>query len=95
MGLHSDNPTSAHDIPSDLPPDETANEASNNQSITVDKSVAAAEDNKEAMNKFWAYVKAKMEAAQEWANRVIAGLKYTSKPSKKPSESFEQGDVPS
>ncbi len=88
-------PTSAHDIPSDLPPDETASEAGNDQSITVDESVAAEEDNKEAMNKFWAYVKAKMEAAQEWANRVIAGLKYTSKPSKKPSESFEQGDVPS
>lgn len=95
MGLHSDKPTSAHDLPSDLPPDETADQVSNNQSITVDESVAAAEDNKEAMNKFWAYVKAKMEAAQEWADRVIAGLKYTSKPSKKPSESFEQGDVPS
>ena len=95
MGLHSDKPTPAHDLPSDFAPDATAEQTSNNQSITVDESVAAAEDNKEAMNKFWAYVKAKMEAAQEWANRVIAGLKYTSKPSKKPSESFEQGDVPS
>ena len=95
MGLHSDKPTSVQDIPSDLPPDEPTNKTSNNESITVDESVAATEDNKEAMNKFWAYVKAKMEAAQEWANNVIAGLKYTSKPSKKPSESFEQGDVPS
>ena len=86
MGLHSDKPTSSDDAPVDLPPDHTGSQASNDpsnddDSITVDESVAAEQEakNKEAMSKFWAYVKAKMKAAQEWANKVIEGLSGSSK----------------
>jgi hypothetical protein len=86
VGLHSDKPTSSDDAPVDLPPDHTGSQASNDpsnddDSITVDESVAAEQEakNKEAMSKFWAYVKAKMKAAQEWANKVIEGLSGSSK----------------
>ena len=101
MGLHSDKPTSADDTPVDLPPDHTGPEASedpsnDDDSITVDESVAAEqkEENKEAMNKFLAYVKAKMKAAQEWANKVIEGLKGSSKGNHKytHNDTFVQGE---
>ena len=51
-------------------------------------------DNNEAMSKFWAYVKAKIKAAQEWANKVIVGLKGSSKGdhTHKHNETFVQGD---
>ena len=46
------------------------------------------------MNKFWAYVKAKMAAAQAWADDVLAKLKGSHKGSDVKSETFEQGDQP-
>ena len=54
------------------------------------------EKNKEELNSFWALVKAKMKAAQQWAKDVIASLKANHEgATEQESESFDQGDVPS
>lgn len=48
------------------------------------------------MNKFWALVKAKMKAAQQWAKEIIANSKANHKgAAEQGSESFDQGDAPS
>lgn len=48
------------------------------------------------MSKFWALVKAKIKAAQQWAKEVIASLKGNHKgTTEADSESFDQGDAPS
>ncbi|KAL2037147.1 hypothetical protein N7G274_010143 [Stereocaulon virgatum] len=101
VGLHADKSTSSYDAPVDLPPNHTEPQASNDpsnddHSITADESVVAEQEtkNKEAMSKFWAYVKAKMKAAQAWANKVIEALKGGSKGDHKHAgeETPEQGE---
>lgn len=53
-------------------------------------------ETKEEMNKFWALVKAKMKAAQQWAKEIIANSKANHKgAAEQGSESFDQGDAPS
>ena len=48
------------------------------------------------MNNFWALVKAKIKAAQQWAKEVIASLKANhTGAAEQESKSFDQGDAPS
>lgn len=48
------------------------------------------------MNNFWALVKAKMKAAQQWAKEVIASLKANHNgAAEQEGEPFDQGDAPS
>ncbi|KAL9064860.1 MAG: hypothetical protein Q9161_008602 [Pseudevernia consocians] len=54
------------------------------------------EKTKEEMNNFWALVKAKIKAAQQWAKEVIASLKANHRgAAEQESKSFDQGDAPS
>ncbi|KAL9137286.1 MAG: hypothetical protein Q9175_001512 [Cornicularia normoerica] len=54
------------------------------------------EETKEELDNFWALVKAKVKAAQQWAKEVIASLKANHKgAAEQESESFDQGDDPS
>ena len=59
--------------------------------IEDDKSTGRQKETKVEMNKFWTYVKAKMAAAQEWANKVVASLKSNHKDTDKQDASFDQG----
>lgn len=108
VGLHSDNPSSAEDSPIDFPPDGMPPKASNlpetpeanampGAKLTIieeDKATGEQKETKVEMNKFWAYVKAKMAAAQEWTKKVIANLKDNHGDSEEGSGSFDQGDTP-
>ncbi len=90
--------TTSPDDPT-FPPKHTGPEEISDQQETADEMAAETEEQteeaKEDMNRFWAYVKAKMNAAQEWANKVIASLKANSKgkEEQKQGESFDQGNT--
>lgn len=54
------------------------------------------DETKEELDNFWAFVKAKMKAAQQWAKEVVASLKANQKgATEEKSDSFDQGDSPS
>ena len=54
------------------------------------------EETKEELDDFWAVIKAKLKAAQEWAKEVIASLKANQKgAAEQESESSDQGSAPS
>ena len=110
VGLHSDHPSPADDTPTDFAPDKLppiAPEPSDNsetakgndpeeEKLTIidEESPDKQKETKIAMNKFWEYVKAKMAAAQEWASKVLGGLKGDHKDAEIQSDSFDQGDTP-
>lgn len=75
-----------------FPPKDTAPGVISEEQVTNDSMAAETEEQKEEakeeMHEFWAYVKAKMKAAQEWANKVIASLKANHKG----KEKQEQGN---
>jgi len=89
-----------HASPDDptFPPKHTGPEVISDQQTTAGEMAAETEEQKkeakEELNKFWSYIKAKMKAAQEWANKVIASLKanHKGKEEQQQSESFDQGD---
>ncbi len=101
IGLHTDIPSSTNDSPIDfspdevLPPETPASSGIPESALTVTEVANATETPKETkvdMNKFWAYVKAKMAAAQEWAKKVIASMKQNNKDPGEDSASFHQGN---
>lgn len=106
VGLHSDDPSSVEDRPTDFSPDEVSPsalesaEASKATSVSggkvtvieVDKATGEQKETKVEMSNLWSYFKSKMAAAQAWANKVIAGLKNHHEESEKESGSFDQGD---
>ncbi len=102
VGLHSDNPSSAEDSPTDfspdgMPPAMPASPEISEPNNTSDEEVEATgtpKETKEEIQKLWAYAKAKMAAAQEWAKKVIASLKDNHKDPDEGSRSFDQGDTP-
>ncbi len=54
------------------------------------------EETKEELDNFWAVIKAKLKAAQEWAKEVVASLKANHEgAAEQESESSDQGDAPS
>ena len=68
-----------------------------NDTITIteaDPVLGKEKETKIEMNKFWAYVKGKMAAAQAWAKQMLASLKGNHKKSGDQSQSFEQGENP-
>jgi len=91
VGLHSDEPNpSDDDVDASLPgADPEVNDEKTVADPPLDQDAPAAEEvasnedeSKEEMNSFWAFMKKKMKAAMEWAHKVIAGLKESSKPPK-------------
>lgn len=87
---------SSPDNPNDALKD-TGPGITSDQEATADELAAETEEQKEEakeeMNEFWAYVKAKMKAAEEWANKVIASLKanHKGKEQQEQGNSFDQG----
>jgi len=70
------------------------NLASNEMTVVEENEVTGEpEETKVEMNKFWAYVKAKMASAQEWAKKVLASLKGNHKDAEHQNDSFQQGNT--
>lgn len=88
----------ASSVDPNFPPKNTDPGVISEEQVTADNMAAETEEQKkgakEEMNEFWAYVKAKMKAAQEWANKVIASLKanHKGKEKQEQGDSFDQGD---
>ena len=102
VGLHSDKPDMPDDTPIDFPPDNTsanapeASHPANDKLIIIeeDQSTGEQKETKVEMDNFWAYLKAKMAAAREWAKKVLASLKNNHKDGENESKSFDQSDAP-
>ena len=103
VGLHSDTANDVGDEPTDSSSKTQASEAVNNTEVSKLPESApsrigedtGSDDNKETdkeMNNFWAYIKSKMKAAQDWAKKVIASIKANHGDDENGSESFKQGD---
>ena len=86
--------TPGHKQNSDVP---DGTQSSSDGAVTIieeDPKTGEQKESKVAMKNFWAYVKAKMAAAQSWANEVLASLKGNHKASGGDKETFDQGDQP-
>lgn len=106
--MHADKPDSPDDSPVDFSPDESPVESSESgetaeaESPPTDKPAVTEGDKASEeqgttrldLNKFWAFLKSKMNSAQTWANKVMAGMKGNPKQTGEDSGSFDQGKVP-
>ena len=61
--------------------------------IEVEPSANGPKESKIELKNFWAYMRAKMAAAKQWAKEVLASLKGNHKTADKQRKSFDQGNA--
>lgn len=81
IGVHSNQPPSANELPEDLPPDAdmAATSPASNATQKVNLPIVGEESkepdaNAGEDNSYWAFVKLKFGAAKAWADEVISKL---------------------